>query len=243
MIFAGMGPVMLRGARTIRETRRVSKAPLLVIGHSAGGIITRLAMSEREFEGRQVGVADDVGCLVTLGTPHRLLPSGFLKRHAGVRATEFLERSSPGSWFAPTTGYLTVGSSLVPPFRRAPTNPARNTVNWVMRRFVGTSPGSPGDGLVDDQVSRLAGARHVTLPDVLHGTLGGPWYGDDRIMDRWWPAAVAEWCAALAARDDGGDRGAAAGEPASPAIQPCRRTHAGPVDPPHPAAGSSPAER
>jgi len=28
-----------------------------------------------------------------------------------------------------------------------------------------------------------------------------PWYGDDEIIDRWWPRAVDLWRVALAARD------------------------------------------
>lgn len=207
MFFAGMGPVMLRGARVIRETRRTANAPLLVIGHSAGGIVARLAMAGGTFEGRRVcvsqdlgGLAHDVGCLVTLGTPHRLLPPPRYKHHAGVRATEFLALSSPGAHFAPATGYLTVASTRVPPAGQGRSNPAPNLVNHVMRRFVGGVPGRRGDGLVDDEISRLDGARHLVLPDVLHGTLGGPWYGDCRVIDRWWPAAVEEWRAALAAR-------------------------------------------
>ena len=47
MGIVGMGPVMLRGARAIRETRRDATAPLIVVGHSAGGLIARLAMAPR----------------------------------------------------------------------------------------------------------------------------------------------------------------------------------------------------
>jgi hypothetical protein len=198
--FAGMGPVSLRGARAIRDARRASPAPLIVIGHSAGGIVARLAMSTVPFERRVTGVADDVGCLVTLGTPHRLLPSIPFWRHPGVRATEFLERVSPGTHLAPRCGYLTVGSSLVPPEARRVTNPARSIVNRMLRPFIGAVPGASGDGIIDDELSRLDGARHVELPDVLHGTFGGPWYGDAEVIERWWPAAVAAWHSAIVAR-------------------------------------------
>jgi triacylglycerol esterase/lipase EstA (alpha/beta hydrolase family) len=89
MGFAGMGPLLLRGARAIREARRASTAPLLVVGHSMGGIIARLAMAPAPLDGRWAGVADDVGCLVTLGTPHYFSPS-VPWRHAGQRAAEHL---------------------------------------------------------------------------------------------------------------------------------------------------------
>ena len=200
MSFAGMGPAMLRAARKIARARHASDAPLIVIGHSAGGILSRLAMSAEPIDGRYTDVHAAVGCLVTLGTPHRLHPTiGW--HHPGVRATELLERTTPGAFHAPTTGYLTVGSTLTRPARRAPTNSVKQAVNRIMRVFVGETPGARGDGIVDNEMCQLAGVRHMALPDVLHGTFGGPWYGDADVIDRWWPAALEEWRAALAARD------------------------------------------
>ena len=103
------------GRRAIREARCVADAPLIVVGHSAGGIVARLAMSPLPFDGRRAGVADDVGCLVMLGTPHVLRPRDPWRGHTGQRATRFLARTTPGAWFAPSTRYLTVGSTAVPP--------------------------------------------------------------------------------------------------------------------------------
>lgn len=209
MSFAGMGPVMLRAARSIRETRREASDPLLVIGHSAGGLVARLAMSPEPIDGRQVGVSDDVGCLTTLGTPHRLLPAIPFWHHPGIRATELLERATPGAFFAPTTAYLTVGSSLVDPGARAPTNSLKHIINRVMRQFVGEEPGVRSDGIVGNDISQLAGAPHLEMSDVLHGTFGGPWYGDAHVVDRWWPVALEQWRSALAAREGRRTPGAA----------------------------------
>jgi hypothetical protein len=199
MAFAGMRPAMLRTARTIRQARRTSPAPLLVIGHSAGGILSRLAMSPQILDRRVPGVAEDVAVLVTLGTPHQLRPS-MPWRHPGVRTTELLEREAPGCCHAPTTGYLTVGSTLVSWDERAPTNLLKQGVGGIMRRFVGPVSGGRGDGIVEDACCQIDGARHLSLPDVLHGTVGGPWYGDSQVIDRWWPAALETWSAALDAR-------------------------------------------
>jgi hypothetical protein len=137
---------------------------------------------------------------VTLGTPHRIAPSVDW-RHPGVRAAELLERSTPGDWHAPNTGYLTVGSTFVAPRQRMPVHPLRQGIGGLMRLLVGTTPGARSDGIVDDVLTRLGGAHHLALPDVLHGTIGGPWYGDAHIIDRWWPEAVERWRRALQARD------------------------------------------
>jgi hypothetical protein len=200
--FAGFGPLLLRGGRAIREARRRSETPLLVIGHSAGGIVARLAMSPRPLDGRQAGVAADVGCLVTLGTPHLLRPHAAWRGNAGQRATRFLARETPGAWFAPSTRYVTVGSTGVPPRGADPAPAPKQLLNRLLTAFVGPSHAVGGDGIVTDDLTRLDGARHVTLSDVLHGTYGGPWYGDGHVIDRWWPTALEEWRAALATRAD-----------------------------------------
>ncbi|HEY5488932.1 MAG TPA: alpha/beta fold hydrolase, partial [Candidatus Limnocylindrales bacterium] len=48
----GFGPIMRRAGRAIAATYRAGgHRPIIVIGHSAGGIVARLAMSERPFKG------------------------------------------------------------------------------------------------------------------------------------------------------------------------------------------------
>jgi hypothetical protein len=208
--FVGFGPSLLRAARTIREARRASDAPLLVVGHSAGGIIARLAMSPTALDGRLGNVADDVGCLVTLGTPHRVRPHARWVEHAGQRATRFLDHACPGAWFAPATRYVTVGSIAVSPRAADPAPAPKQLLNRILTDFVGPSGHVGGDGIVTEDLTHLAGARHVTLTDALHGTYGGPWYGDGHVADRWWPIALEEWRLALEAR-----AGRSAGEEAA----------------------------
>ena len=216
MGFAGMGPVMLRGARTIRGASQESPAPLLVIGHSAGGIVARLAMAPGPFEGRRAGVAEDVGCLVTLGTPYRFDPRLPGWRHAGVRAADFLDRVTPGAWFAPRTAYVTVGSRLVAPVPIRPTLQPARLAHLVTRVAVGQTPGERGDGLVDVARAHLEGAQQLAFDDVRHGAFGGPWYGDDEVVDRWWPIALDAWHEALQARGRDGLVSSAAGPPTAP---------------------------
>ena len=197
--FAGMGPLLLRGARAIREARRASPLPVIVVGHSLGGIIARLATCESPLDGRVAAVADDVGCLVTLGTPHAFDPR-IPWRHAAVRAVEHLDTSCPGARFAPRTSYLTVCSTMAPAVRRAPTRNAFHLFNRLLRDLVGETPGVAGDGLIGGDRCQLDGARHVELDDVLHGVVYGPWYGDEQAIERWWPVALEEWRRALEAR-------------------------------------------
>jgi hypothetical protein len=194
----GMGPLLRRTGRAIaRSYIAGGRRPIIVVGHSAGGILTRLAMSSEPFHGRRAGVAEAVGCLTTLGTPHRLseLPNRY--HHAGHEACEFLDRTSPGAYFAPRTGYLTVGS-------RHPGTAFSDARGQLGSDFfslvLGEQTRNIGDGIVPVSAAHLDGAEQLTFDDVLHGVFGGPWYGDERIVERWWPVALRIWREALDAR-------------------------------------------
>jgi hypothetical protein len=207
MGLVGLGPLTLRGARTIRESRREAPAPLLLVGHSMGGLIARLAMSPEPFEGRAFDVAADVGCLVTLGTPHRLRPR-IPWRHPVVRAAAHLARVSDRVTGNPGPPIVTVGSRLVDPARRRPVRTPQALLARVLLGLVGETPGVRGDGLIGDDLSRLDGARHISLPDAIHGTLGSPWYGDDAVVDRWWPVALDTWRRSVWGGESDGDEAA-----------------------------------
>lgn len=197
----GFGPLLRRVGRAIANTYRDGgRRPIIVVAHSGGGIAARLAMSHEPFNGRVAGVAEAVGCLVTLGTPHRLaeLPNRY--RHAGHEAGEFLDRTTPGAYFAPRTAYLSVGSSY--PSAASPGVVGR-LAEEVFSMVVGTDTQSFGDGIVPAAAVHLAGADQLTFDDVRHGHIGAPWYGDDQVIERWWPAALKLWQGALEARARG----------------------------------------
>lgn len=206
----GFGAIQGRVAKAVRlASEHAGGRPIIVIGHSGGGNLARLAMSDVAYQGRPTAVAPLVGCLVTLGTPHALHESPTSLRHQGVRLSEFLERQNPGAWFAPTTGYVTVASDAVRPGPtgvpvRARTPPLLRPLRRLSRAFflrlVGPLLPTGSDGVVSVEWAHLSGAINLTYHDVYHGVLGGPWYGDAAIVDRWWPVAVDAWRAACAAR-------------------------------------------
>jgi hypothetical protein len=196
----GFGPLMRRTGKAIAASYRAAgMRPVIVIAHSAGGIAGRLAMSPQPYNGRLAAVAEAVGCLVTLGTPHGLaqLPNRY--RHAGHEAADFLDRTTPGAWFAPRTSYLTVGSSY-----RGAAFPglAGRLVGEVFGMIVGSDASDPaGDGIVPSAAVHLPGAEQLTFEDARHGQIGSGWYGADEMIDRWWPTAIRLWEQALAARE------------------------------------------
>lgn len=203
--FVGLGPLLGRTGESIaREYRRAGHRPIIVVGHSGGGILARLAMAPEPFGARVAGVDRAVGALVTLGTPHGLSRMRRRVGHAGHRATRFLDRVSPGAAFAPTTGYVTVGSRAIVPRRALPGSvagrPIRFALGLIMGEVAEQPLDAPGDGLVPLDASHLAGARQLTFNDVLHGCIGGPWYGDEEMVARWLPHAREVWERAMRAR-------------------------------------------
>ena len=120
----GLGPITTRVARALLAAgeRSVAStasrgAPVLLVGHSAGGLIGRLLTSPDPFEGRTLNAAGRIGALVTLGTPNAAPPLGRDRarwaRRVGEAGARFAERHVPGAAFAPTTGYVSVASQLV----------------------------------------------------------------------------------------------------------------------------------
>jgi hypothetical protein len=176
-------------------------APLLVIGHSAGGIVARLLTSGREIGGRRYDRADAMGAIVTLGTPHHLDPRGGLGRRLTAVAVRAAERSVPGAFHAPRVGYVAVASTET---MGRPDGDGRARVAYRLYQGLRPDPANraiAGDGMVPVPAALLAGARHVVLDDVVHGQAAGrPWYGTDRGLDGWWDAALQAWHEALEVR-------------------------------------------
>ena len=220
----GLGPLARRTARAVaRVWREGGRRPLIVVGHSAGGILARLAVSPVPYRGYGTGVGDAVGAIVTLGTPHRVAApaaqgrAGRWRRRgqdSGADAAAFLRANLPVERLAPRTATITVASTHVPGRPRAGEDrPLRHAFAGSMyAAMLGEAARDGyGDGLIPTESALLEGATQVTLPDVVHGQLGGgPWYGSDGAIDAWWPVALAAWREALAARAGADDAGRAA---------------------------------
>lgn len=205
----GFGALQVKVAGAIgRSFARAGGRPILVVGHSGGGLLTRLAMCDVPYRGRVGGAARMVGCLVTLGSPHDLHRAPLRGTHEGVRLAAFLARAEPGAHHAPRTAYLTVASDAVPSrpaatdaLRRGPLARAQHA---FFRRITGPTLAPGGDGIVSLSLAHLEGARRLTLHQALHGVVGSPWYGDEAVVDEWWPIALGAWREAVAQGDDAG---------------------------------------
>jgi hypothetical protein len=198
----GIGPICSRSARALRAAVRLSAevsdgAPLLVIGHSAGGITGRLLTATEPVQGRRFGAAPWIGAIVTLGSPHRLSAGEGIGRRIRDVAAATADALVPGAFFAPEIVYLTVASRAV---RGDPSGTGRERVAHLLYRSVigrAAVPGTEGDGLVPVVAAGLHGAHQIVLDGAAHGVNGGPWYGSADAVDIWWPIAMETWRAAL----------------------------------------------
>jgi hypothetical protein len=198
-----MGPICTRSARALRDAIRLSGevsegAPLLLVGHSAGGITSRLLTAPEPLPGRRYGAARWIGAIVTLGTPHLLSAGEGIGRRIRDVAATVADATVPGAFFAPEIGYLAVASRAI---RGDPDGTGRERVAHLLYRSVmGTAAGAgtAGDGLVPVAAAGLEGARQVVLDGAVHGpSAGGSWYGSDDALDVWWPIALETWRSAL----------------------------------------------
>ena len=200
----GVGPICTRSARALRTAVRLSAslsegAPVLVVGHSAGGITGRLLTAPEPLPGRRFGAARRIGAIVTLGTPHRLSAGEGIGRRVNDVASSIADAAVPGAFFAPEVGYMSVASRGV---RGDPAGTGRERVAHLLYRAVigrAAVPGTEGDGLVPVVAAHLDGARNLVLEDVVHG-VGGAWYGAETALDAWWPVAVEIWRSAVEGR-------------------------------------------
>jgi hypothetical protein len=198
----GYGPLLRRAGRAVVAAYRASGGrPLLAIGHSAGGVVLRLAMSPVPYEGRRAAIAEAIGCLVTLGTPHHVRDIARLQRPA-IEASTFLETTQPGAFFAPRTQYVTVSSRAVPGGGADEPDRRRRLAGSFYAALLGEDARlGDGDGLIPVASAHLEGARQITLETIGHGQAAwSSWYGDQVGLDGWWEAALAAWREALAAR-------------------------------------------
>ena len=207
-LYRGPGAIVARSARALIRANQVAEAsdrslgaPLLVIGHSAGGLTARLLTSEAPFAGRRLGAARRIGAIVTLGTPHAVDERKKLGRLLAGAATSFADTAVPGTAYSPTTSYLSVRSRFV--LGHASGNARERAAHQLYRGILPFPRVTvmAGDGLVPLRAAGLEGSEILTLDRIVHGQFGGsPWYGSDEAVDVWWPRAVALWREALRAR-------------------------------------------
>lgn len=148
---------------------------VVLVGHSAGGVIGRLYLSPEPFRGRRYAGLDRVSTLITLGSPHHGPESAQLRRQ--------VEESLPGAFFGPRVRYVSVAGRAVVGVRGGRVDQRR--AGWFYGHLTGRV-GLWGDGLVPVDSALLEGAEQLVLDGVYHAPVfGTPWYGTPEIVGHW----------------------------------------------------------
>lgn len=163
-----------------QQARQSPTGRVTLVGHSSGGIMARLFLDDRPFEGRRWNGRSQVDTLVMLGSPHTALKATPLRQKVA--------RDLPGCAFAPAVRYVSVaGSVALEAARGEASDTARRMAPSAYRNSTG-DPNEPGDGLVPVRSAVLEGSEAVVLEGVAHGGAFGPrWYGTPEVVARWWP--------------------------------------------------------
>jgi hypothetical protein len=212
----GQGPIATRAGRALLRAWEASAsspagggAPVLVVGHSAGGVIARILTAPEPFAGRAMNGSGRIGAIVTLGSPQTFDAEGRGAERMGETA-RWANEHVPGPFWAPRTGYLCVSSDAI--VGSAAGDRKARRVDGFYRGVISAPDGEaiPGDGVVPMRAALLPGVESIVLHDAEHANvIAKHWYGDGDHVDAWWPRAVEIWRDALRARAGlaGGTRG------------------------------------
>lgn len=174
-------PIVQQLDRTVQQILQQTNAPQInLIGHSAGGWISRIYIGETSYLGRGEAQASVwkthplVANLITLGTPHTSrerwtrwnldfvnlnYPGAFYRnvRYVCVAGKTIFGQQRPGSWLAYSSYQLTCGNG--------------NT--W-------------GDGITPIEAAHLEGANNLVIEGVKHSPrTPGIWYGSPEPLKAW----------------------------------------------------------
>jgi pimeloyl-ACP methyl ester carboxylesterase len=166
--------------------RKLQAERLVLVGHSAGGVVARLYLSNEPVWGQSYSGRSFVSMLITLGSPH----CSHRGSSTGWYLTDLANRLVPGLPAASTVYTLSVAGRQTR---------ARAQGSHTERRayrsysFFGGEEGSWGDGIIPVACARLAGAEDLIVDGVAHSRkVGRDWYGGSKpIIRSWWPGDQA----------------------------------------------------
>jgi pimeloyl-ACP methyl ester carboxylesterase len=162
---------------------RYGAEKVILVGHSAGGLLARLYVSDQPVWGQTYGGLEHVTAIITLGTPHSTLD----RSGNGWYLTAAANRLAPAATYAPRVSYHAVAGRLMKGDRHG-TRLQRRAYR-AYKYFAGRGD-VWGDGVIPVANAQLEGAQQVILDGIAHGRrTSADWYaGSQEIVRRWWPS-------------------------------------------------------
>ena len=162
---------------TVLHAVKESKAgKVTLIGHSSGGILSRLFLSPEPLRGHSYRGLDFVNALITLGSPHY--------NHKGASLRKWVEEKYPGAYFNPDVHYISVAGKAIQGNKRGSLKERR--VYWYYKNLCGRGD-VWGDGIVPLPSALLQGSQHIVVDGLRHYSRSKHlWYGSEEAVRSWW---------------------------------------------------------
>ncbi len=176
-----MLPILRKIDSTVEQLLQEYPESLLnIIGHSAGGWITRIYLGDQPYDvhGEKLEVIwsknKQIHSLITLGTPHR---SG---EYWTKKNLNFVNDNYPGAYYR-DINYICIAGKLI--------YGKPDLSNWLAYNSYKLTLGSGltwGDGITPIESAHLEGANNITLEGVGHAPNNKyPWYGSIEVAQQW----------------------------------------------------------
>ena len=157
----------------LRETK-AKKIDL--IGHSSGGIMLRLYLSNEVFNNVVFNGKSIAKNLITLGSPHQAIKATALRR--------FVNEKYPGNFFK-NINYVSIGGEVE--INSNQTSLLTKLIAESSYKSISGNKNESGDGLVPLSSSLLKNSQQIILPKTVHGGIFGKnWYGSSSKVREWW---------------------------------------------------------
>ena len=147
-----------------------------LIGHSSGGIILRLYLSNEPFNDAIYNGKSTIRNLITLGSPHQAVKATKLRR--------FVDEKYPGNFFK-NVNYVSIGGKVE--INSKQTSILTKLIAKDSYKSISGDKNENGDGLVPLSSSLLKNSQQIILPETVHGRIFGKhWYGSASKVREWW---------------------------------------------------------
>ena len=147
-----------------------------MIGHSSGGIILRLYLTNELFNNKKYNGRLFTKQLITLGTPHQALRATSLRK--------YVDEKYPGNFFK-NINYISVGGKVDINSKGASLLTKLFAKNSY--KSISGKKNEFGDGLVPLSSSILKGSQQIIIQSAFHSRIFGEnWYGKPNIIKEWY---------------------------------------------------------
>lgn len=164
--------------------RRTDASRLLILGHSAGGVLARIYMGDQPYGPEKLvyNGFQQVATLVTIGTPHTTPKRG---RFGGLNQIGFVQTNYPGAYWR----FIRYVSVISPSIKGARSGAPHERGACESYMMLSNECEQWGDGVVPVSCSQLDGAWNVSVDGIRHDPRPDerPWYGqDEQTVRLWW---------------------------------------------------------